>query len=241
MTKPKGISWGALGFAGAQMGLGILGDYLGQQQAQRQAKEELKFQRRAEKRRVRLHNDEVDRHNAQAALIERILKRQSEQNKQFATDAANRAWLGGAVNRDRALTALAFDRSDRQAQLLQAVGAGNAAMEGDNRAGRRAFMMDTYGNFGRNESRDLLRIAEINTDERLNAADVRGQLAARHAAEDARIAIPRARRRHIQMAPMRSMPQGPSFFQQALGGLTHAFNAVGTYNDLAPTGKKLFG
>lgn len=226
--------------AGAQAGLGFFGDMFGRNEQERQQREQLKFQRRKQQREVRRTNEAIDRENAYNDIVDRIRKRQSAQDKQFAIDAANRAYLGGAINRDRALTSLAFDRSDRQAQLLQAVGAGNAAMEGDNRAGRRAFMMDTYGNFGRNESRDLLRIGQINEDERIQAADVRGQLGARLAAIEARDSIPRMRRRHVQMGPMASMPKANHGMANFFSGATHLLGALGTYNDLAPKSRKLF-
>ena len=227
--------------AGAQAGIGFLGDMFGRNEQERQQREQLKFQRRKQQREVRRINEGIDRENAYNDIVDRIRKRQSAQDKQFAIDAANRAYLGGAINRDRALTSLAFDRSDRQAQLLQAVGAGNAAMEGDNRAGRRAFMMDTYGNFGRTSSRDKLRISDINADERLAAADVRGQLGARLSAIDARNAIPRMRRRHVQMGPMASMPKANHGMANFFSGATHLLGALGTYNDLAPDSRKLFG
>ena len=91
-------------------------------------------------------------------------------------------------------------------------------MEGDNRAGRRAFMMDTYGNFGRTSTRDKLRISEINADERLAAADVRGQLGARLAQIDASVSIPTMRRRHVQMSPMASMPSANFGMQKLFSG-----------------------
>lgn len=228
-------------FAGVQAGLGFFGDMSGREQQERQQREQLKFQRRKQQREVRRTNEGIDRQNALADIVDRVRQRQAAQNKQFAIDAANRAYLGGAINRDRQLTSLAFDRSDRQAQLLQAVGAGNAAMEGDNRSGRRAFMMDTYGNFGRTSSRDKLRISDINADERLAAADVRGQLGARLAQIDASVAIPTMRRRHVQMGPMASMPRANYGMQNFFSGANHLMGALSTYNDLAPPGKKLFG
>ena len=227
-------------FAGAQAGLGFFGDMSGREQQERQQREQLKFQRRKQQREVRRTNEGIDRQNAFAGIVDRIKQRQAAQNKQFAVDAANRAYLGGAINRDRQLTSLAFDRSDRQAQLLQAVGAGNAAMEGDNRAGRRAMMMDTYGNFGRTSSRDKLRIGDINADERLAAADVRGQLGARLAQIDASVSIPTMRRRHVQMGSMASMPRANYGMQNFFSGANHLMGSLGTYDDLAPKGRKLF-
>ena len=71
------------------------------------------------------------------------------QQVQFNEEAAARAYEGAQINRNRQLQAFAFQLGDRQAELLEAVGANAASMEGDNRSAQLAAAKMTFGRYGR--------------------------------------------------------------------------------------------
>ena len=218
--------------AGAQAGLGFLGDFMGNKQQERQQREQLKFQRRQQQFEVAQANKAIDQENRYNQMVHAVRKRQGAEQKRLSTDAANRAYLGNAINRDRQLASLAFDRSDRQAQLYQAMGRGRASMQDGNRSAMRAMLMDTQGVSGRLENRDKLRVQDINTDGQLFSQDVQGQLAAQFAQIDAMTEIAPMMRQHVQLGPMASMPRGMSGMQTAVMGLNHLAQGAGTYMSL---------
>lgn len=75
---------------------------------------------------------------------------QYEEQLQFNEEAANRAFNGIQVNRNRKLTQLAYERQSRAAQLLEALGANDASIAAGNKSAQLAAQKATWGEYGRN-------------------------------------------------------------------------------------------
>lgn len=235
------MAWGALAFGGAQALLGIGGDFLANSRKNRQMRDQLKFQRRREKFELNQYNKAVDAENAYNLMAHEIMKQQGEKQKGLIADAAQRAFLGNAINRDNQLRKLAFDRDNRQAQLLQAVGAGYASMEGDNRSAMRALRMGTEGVAGRQQVQDAYNVRGISDASRLRDQDVESQVAAQFAQIDARTAVAPFMRQHRTLGPQAKMPRGMSGWEMGIGALGHVMTGLSTANSLMAPQKRLFG
>lgn len=231
---------GALAFGVGQAALGFGGDLLRGQRERQQYRDQLKFQRKSQQFQLNQYNQQVDRENAYAMQAYEIMKQQGKKQKKLATQAANRAWLGNSVNRDRQLRSLAFDRNNRQAELMQALGAGYASMEGDNRSAMRALRMSTEGVAGRMDVQDQYRVGDINFDSKLAADDIKGQLDQTFAQINAQTAIAPFMKSHAQLGPQQKMPGGPSGLEMGLSGLTALMGGISTANSLLPSNKSFF-
>ena len=231
----------ALWFGGAQALLGIGGDLLSNSRKNRQMRDQLKFQRKREKFELNQYNKAVDAENAYNLMAHEIMKQQGEKQKGLIADAAQRAFLGNAINRDSQLRKLAFDRDNRQAQLLQAVGAGMASMEGDNRSAMRALRMGTEGVAGRQQVQDAYNVRGISDASRLRDQDVESQVAAQFAQIDARTAVAPFMRQHRQLGPQQKFSGGMSGWEMGIGALGHVMGGITTANSMLPKGKKWWG
>lgn len=100
----------------------------------------------------------------------------SEQVK-FNEEAATRAFQGIQENRNRALTQLAYERQDRAAALLQAMGANDASINPNNRSAQLRADKATLGNYGRNAARLAAQDAQINYDAFGQVRDLQRQFA----------------------------------------------------------------
>ena len=231
----------ALLFGGAQALLGIGGDFLANSRKNRQMRDQLKFQRKREKFELNQYNKGVDAENAYNLMAHEIMKQQGEKQKGLIADAAQRAFLGNAINRDSQLRKLAFDRDNRQAQLLQAVGAGYASMEGDNRSAMRALRMGTEGVVGRQIVQDAYNVRGINERSRLADKDTEAQVAAQFAQIDARTAVAPFMRQRRTLGPQQKFSGGMSGLEMGIGALGHVMGGIQTANSMLPEGKKWWG
>ena len=222
-----------------QAGVSFFGKYGAAQRQHKQAKERLKMQHKMPKAQAISHNQGVRDRNAYALMVHQIKKQQGEQTKRLAGEAANRAWLGNAINRDSQLRQMAFARQGRQAELMEAVGAGYAAMEGESQSRNRALMMNTFGRYGRNEVQDLANVQGVNDKSRLAAQDIRGQLQSTINRVNAETYIPPYMEKEVGMPQRMKMPSGPSGWEIGLMGAGSLLSGAMAYDKLAGDGYKL--
>lgn len=102
---------------------------------------------------------------------------QFAQQVKFNEEAATRAFQGIQENRNRALTQLAYERQDRAAALLQAMGANDASINPNNRSAQLQADKATLGNYGRNAARLAAQDAQINYDAFGQVRDLQRQFA----------------------------------------------------------------
>lgn len=154
------------------------------------------------------------------------------QQLQFNEEAAARAYEGAQINRNRQLQAFAFQLSDRQAELLEAVGANAASMEGDNRSAQLAAAKMTFGRYGRQRAQSFQQIMDLNADTRRYMDGIRRQHITANFAAKSKLGV----------APMMQAeipPQNyaePVFEQHNpwLGGASAAFTGMQLFNTFKP-------
>lgn len=150
--------------AGASAGLGIGMKAYENDRAFQQAKKRQLADRAARDQARAQQNEAIQLRNRQRLIMHDYKKGIHERNVSYIQDAFNRADEGALIDRDRILTQRGFARQNRQIELLEAMGANTAAMEGDNRSARLANLKRTLGTYGRNEYQDKLGITDINED-----------------------------------------------------------------------------
>ena len=234
------ISWGALALAGAGGALDFFSkksaadsQYRQQKQAVEQRNAQAVMARNVANLRIRSQNA----FNAKAYEITKgIVKQQIALNN----EAAERAYLGASLNRDRQLTALAFQRQDLAAELLEAVGANTASIEGDNRSAQLAAAKRTYGRFGRMDTQADMQVDDINEGARLQVKDIAGKLKAQNLQAYSQVAIPPYMQKELGPAFQMSGPSRPSGLSNALMIGQGLLGVAGTYNSLAAPQDKIF-
>lgn len=234
------ISWGALALAGAGGALDFFSkksaadnQYRQQKQAVEQRNAQARMARNAANLKIRSQNA----FNMQAFEITKgIVKQQVALNN----EAAERAYFGAALNRDRQLTALAFRRQDLAAELLEAVGANTASIEGDNRSAQLAAAKRTYGRFGRMQAQEELQVDDINENARFAVKDIAGKVKAQNLQAYSQIAIPPYMQRELGPAAQMAGPSRPSGLSNALMIGQGLLGVAGTYNSLAAPQDKIF-
>tara|TARA_S200002703_G_C3799672_1_gene247066 strand:- start:3328 stop:4059 length:732 start_codon:yes stop_codon:yes gene_type:complete len=226
--------WPAIGLGIAQAGLGFASSYSASGRQHRQAKERIKIQNQQAVASRNFQNEQIRSQNAYTAMAFGIKKQLVETQKNLNIDAANRAYTGAFINRDRQLTALAFSRNQRQQELLEAVGAANASMESDNRSAALAYAKNTWGRYGQQSVEDKLQVRDINAATKLTIADTQGQLEARNAQLDAQVAIPPYMQKQLPPAMQMALPGGPSALDIGLMGASSLMSGLSTYNQFAP-------
>ena len=154
------------------------------------------------------------------------------QQLEFNEEAAERAFEGAQINRNRQLQAFAFQLDDRRAQLLEAVGANAASMQGGNRSAELAAAKLTYGRYGRQRAMDFRQISDLNQDtERYFDSIYRQHIQANFAAKS-QLGIPPMMMDEI---PPQNFAE-PVFTQYNpwLGGASAAFTGLSLYNQFRP-------
>ena len=105
--------------------------------ANRQAREQVRMQNMQAMQERNFQNLQIRKQNEYARQAYETQVGLYEQQRQFNSEAANRAFTGVQLNRNRQLTAMAFQRQDRTNQPFEAVEL-MAAIEGSNRSARLA-------------------------------------------------------------------------------------------------------
>lgn len=235
------ISWGALALAGAGAGLDMFSKFSARD-AEYKKQKQLVDQRNAQARMARnAANLKIRSQNAFNMQAFEIKKGIVKQQVALNNEAAERAYFGAALNRDRQLTALAFRRQDLAAELLEAVGANTASIEGDNRSAQLAAAKRTYGRFGRMQSQGLdLQVDDINENARFAVKDIAGKVKAQNLQAYSQIAIPPYMQQELGPAAQMAGPSRPSGLSTALMIGQGLLGAAGTYNSLAAPQDKIF-
>ena len=227
--------WPAVGLGIAQAGLGFLSSYSASQRQHKQAKQQVRFQNQQATAARNAQNLQIRSQNAYTKMAFGIKKQLVETQKKLNINAAERAYTGAYMNRDRQLTALAFSRNQRQQELLEAVGAANAAMESDNRSAALAYAKNTWGRYGQQSVEDKEQVSNVNEGTKLTIADTQGQLEARNAQLDAQVAIPPYMQQELPPAMQMAVPDGPSALDIGLMAGGAALGGLSTYNQFAPS------
>jgi hypothetical protein len=224
------ISFGALGLAGLGAGLDMFGKFSAQDRQYKQQKQAVN-QRNAQA---------VMARNAQNLQAHQIQKGIVKQQIALYNEAAERAYLGASLNRDRQLTALAFQRQDLAAELLEAVGANTASIEGDNRSAQLAAAKRTYGRFGRMQTQAEMQVDDINESARMQVKDIAGNVKARNLQAYSQVAIAPYMQQELGPAFQMAGPSRPSGLSNALMIGQGLLGAASTYNSLAAPQDKIF-
>ena len=154
------------------------------------------------------------------------------QQVQFNEEAAARAYEGAQINRNRQLQAFAFQLSDRQAELLEAVGANAASMEGDNRSAQLAAAKMTFGRYGRQRAQSFQQVMDLNADTRRYLDGIHRQHITANFAAKSRLGVPPMMQAEI---PPQNYAE-PVFeqFNPWLGGASAAFTGMNLFNTFKP-------
>ena len=222
--------------AGASAGLNIGMKAYENDRAFKQAKERQLADRAARDQARAQQNQAIQTRNSQRLMLHDYKKGVHERNVSYIQDAFNRADMGAMLDRDRLLTQKAFERENRQIELLEAMGANNAAMEGDNRAARLFNLKRTLGRYGRGEVGDKLSVMEINED-----TPRKKEALARQAQNDIQrsydtIAIPPFLESSLPpTTPRIGGPQPPSFLSNALMIGKGVIDGYQTYKSITPS------
>lgn len=121
-------------FGLASAGLNIGMNIAQSEQAYNQAKRRQVAERRQRQLARANANLQIREQNARRLELYNHKLQVHEQNLGFIRDAANRAFVGTQVDYNRQLASLAFQRNNRQQQVLETLGASRAAGEGRGRS-----------------------------------------------------------------------------------------------------------
>ena len=240
-SMPFSLDPVSLGLAAFNTGLKIFGGLEKQRQEHEQAKRDARAYNRQAIAQHQAQNEEIRRQNSYAQYEYETRKRIAEQQKQFNAEAAARGYAGVQENRLMKLKQMAFERSNRDAELLEAVGANAAAMEGDNRSAQLAAAKTTYGRYGRQRIQDQEMVRDANRQSIRQMEEINLQ----HRSDDlqayAQIAVKPFMQKELSAPTLRSMPKGPSGLNTALmigGGL---MGGLATYNQFAAPHQRIGG
>lgn len=223
----------AFGFALVGTGLDIFGNLTSanaQYEAQRQAIEQQNFYAQMERN---YQNLQIQRQNQYAAEAYEIQKGIAQQQIALNNEAAERSYYGAAINRERQLTSLAFNRENLAAELMEAVGSNAAAIEGDNRSAELAAAKETYGRYGRMDEQIKLQARNIAQDEKLANMDTYTQNKAANLQAHASVAIPPYMQSQLPPAYQAPMPGAPSTLNSALMIGNELIGGYQMYNTLS--------
>ena len=230
----------SLGFAAVSAGMNIFSGFQKQDSAYRQQKQAIE-QRNAQAVMARnAANLRIRSQNAYAAQAYNIQKGIYKQQVALNNEAAERAWLGASLNRDRQLTALAFQRQDLAAELLEAVGANTASIEGDNRSAQLAAAKRTYGRFGRMSNQADMQVDDINEGARMQVRNIAGQLKQQNLQAYSQVAIAPYMQQELGPAAQMAGPSRPSGLSNALMIGQGLLAGASMYNSLAAPQDKIF-
>lgn len=222
-----------LGFGLFNAGLKIFGGMSKQRQeheAQKRATRAYNQNAIAERQ---AQNAEIKRQNSYAMYEYGVRKQLAQQQIQFNKEAATRGYVATQENRLMKLKQLAFSRADREAELLEAVGANTAAMESDNRSAALANAKATYGRYGRQQVQDREMVMDANRQAIRQMEEIHLQHRTADLQAYSQIAVQPYMQSELGPPALRSMPKGPSGLNTALmigGGL---MSGLSTYNQFA--------
>lgn len=228
-------------YAMAGFGLDVFGGLTSQNQAYEQQAQMIELQNQQAAQMRAYENAQIQKQNEYTAMVYETQKQLYSEQLKLNSEAADRAYQGIYMNRNRQLTAMAFARQDRDMQLLEAVGAGAAAIEGDNRSAELALAKKTYGREGVMRAQEQLAIRDVEESTKLNVQDTYGQLKAANQQAYAQVAIPPYMQSMLPPAAMMPMPSGPSGLSTGLMIGDSLMSGMGVYNSLAAPQDKLFG
>ena len=223
----------AAGLGLAQAGMSIFGGLDQQNRAYRDQKRAIRQQNQQAAMARNFQNLQIRKQNQYAQQAFQVKKGLVAQQKALNLEAAERAYAGVQINRDRQLTAMAFNREDRTSQLLEAVGANAASIDPGNRSAQRAAAMRTYGRFGRQQVQDQMQVRDLNESSRLQTSDIFGQLRAANAQADAQVAIAPYMQSELPPAFQMAGPSRPSGLSTALMIGSGILGGLSTYNSFA--------
>ena len=227
----------AIGLGLASAGLSFFGAKSSADRANRQAREQVRMQNMQAMQERNFQNLQIRKQNEYARQAYETQVGLYEQQRQFNSEAANRAFTGVQLNRNRQLTAMAFQRQDRTNQLLEAVGANEAAIEGSNRSARLAAAKRTFGRFGVQEAQADLQTRDINTDSIRQMEDVSRQAYQADLQAYSQVAIAPYMQSELPPAMQMSMPKNNFNAGLAIGGAL--LGGLSTYNQFAPTKSRI--
>ena len=223
----------SLGLGVFNAGLQIFGGMSKQRQAHEAAKRQTRAYNQQALAQHAAQKAEIKRQNEYAMYEYGVRKQMAAQQMQFNAEAATRGYVTTQENTLMKLKQMAFARMDRDAELLEAVGANAASMEGDNRSAQLAAAKSTYGRYGRQQVQD----AEMVRDANIQGVRQMEEINLQHRTADLQAYAQIAVQPYMQSMPaapaLRSMPKGPSALQSALmigGGL---MSGLSTYNQFA--------
>lgn len=222
--------------AGASAGIGIAQNAYENDKAFQHAKQRQLAERAARDQKRAQHNEGVELRNRQRLALHNYKKGVHQRNVSYIQDAFNRADEGALIDRDRFMTQRAFMRQGRQLELLEAMGANAAAMEGDNRAGRLFNLKRTLGRYGVAETQDKLNVVQMNEDtqRKRDALSRKAQNDIQRSYDT--VAIPPMLERTLPATtPRIDGPQPPSFLSNALMIGQGLIGGYQTYKSITPS------
>lgn len=230
-----------LGFGLFNAGLKIFGGMSKQRQQHEAQKRQVKAANRQAMMERQFQNEQIRSQNSYAAYEYGVRKQIAQQQMAFNKMAANKAYTGVQANRVMKLKQMAFSRADRHAELLEAVGANQASIEGENRSAQLAAAKSTYGRWGRQQVQDAEMVKDTNQASIRQMDDISLQHYSADLQAYSQIAVQPYMQKELGPAAMMSMPKGPSGLNTALmigGGL---MSGLGTYNQFAAPQNRIGG
>ena len=231
----------ALGLGMFNAGLKIFGGMSQQRQQHEAAKRQTRAANQAAAAQRAFENQQIRAQNDYAMYEYNVRKQLAGQQIKFNAEAAQRGYLGTQENRVMKLKQMAFARADRAAELLEAVGANAAAMEGDNRSAQLAAAKSTYGRYGRQQVQDIEMVKDANRQSIRQMEEINLQNRTADLQAYSQIAVQPFLQAELGPAAMQSMPKGPSGLSTALmigGGL---MSGLSTYNQFAAPQDRIGG
>lgn len=240
-ATPFSIDPVSLGLAAVNAGLKIFGGMSKQRQQHEAQKRQVRAANRAAIAQRNAANAEIRRQNSYAMYEYGVKKQMAEQQMQYNKEAATRGYITTQENRIMKLKQMAFARIDRDAELLEAVGANAAAMEGDNRSAALADAKATYGRFGRQQVQDRETVMDANRQSIRQMEEINLQHRTQDLQAYSQIAVMPYLQQELGAPALQRMPKGPSGLNTALmigGGL---MAGLGTYNQFAAPHQRIGG
>lgn len=222
----------SLGIAGVGGALELFGKKSAHDLAKKQAKRQYAAQRKMQDAARNFQNLQIRKGNEYRARLWEAKKGVYNQQIKFNEEAAARAYDATQINRDRQLTHFAFQMSDRQMELMEAIGANAASIEGDNRSARLAAAKMTLGRFGRTQMQDKLRITELNFDSERAMEDIYRQNLSANFQAKSRLGI--APMFQDEIPPMNYSAPAFGDFNWATASAGAFMTASSLYNTFAP-------
>ena len=218
-----------MGLAGA--GLDFFGKKSAADQAYKQQKQQVRQQNQQAAMQRNFQNLQIRRQNEYARDAYAKQVGVYNQQREFNQQAANRAYDGAQINRNRQLQSLAFSRSDLTDSLLEAVGANQAAIEGDNRSAQLAAAKSTYGRYGRQVAQMQEQTKDINVDAIRSMQDTSLQQYGADLQAYSQVAIAPYMQSELPPAFQMSMPSKPGISPLMIAG--SLLGGAQTYNQFA--------